>query len=722
MAKRPMGYIGFTLLCLLLTLSVACGQEQQQTSEGLVNAIEALGEASENVPESKDEVTIVEKGMDPDLQKETQAPVEVSPSQSIATEVPAFPSTPVVALSPTPVPSAIPTVTPTPTQTTYSPTSTPRPGTKIVRPLGGIHKEAGNAQTCWKRAADLNERLLCNLIDTSVAESLADLNQSAITPEPPDLVPFLLDKDDLGQMIVGTTRDVPNTHLRSDYVVHDLRQYNSFIPVQDDTLFVPVPAVLESDSWDKFLAMLDANELMQPDDVILEEWINALAFNYGSRKGVLDHNYPLYQRDDLDYEVFNSYRLRNTHIDLHADTAASPFSSDLNRFILRVTAVHAAPHFGRESDLVIVMDRSASMGSDDRLLVAKEVASLLAYHHHYDVFPKRDVGVITYSDTVEELLNIHGYEFYTDVSQMLERIYPTGHGIPVDAVKAAYASAAPDRNVNVVLFTDGLDGLSSAGYEELITLVESQVGNGHTLSVVDVNPDATTPNYALLNLANRGEGAYQNIRNFDDVLVFMDFKFRMIQSNSLRDAGMLVQFNEELVEKVRLIGYEDYEPSVGLSFPRGNHGFEGKRVALFDVYLKDTADFNPRAYDTRFRSGFLRGSNMSRSTKSVFRGYIVAHKPFTNEDRAYSQHFKEKDVLNYNANISLVPYIMIAGLGELMRKSPWACDGSDYLTVQSLIDYGVTASESDIYIHEIEDILRKVQILALTQNVDFCSR
>lgn len=721
------------LVVLLTAVTVAgCSREQTQDPDSLIESMkgldEATGETLTSGSQKTQDTTVVQNRLGtPVVQAEGTpgGPTSVSVEATVAS----VPNRPVVALSPTPIPSPTETpatqIIPTPQRAVVNPTATPAPGTVIVQPLGGIHRDAANASLCWTRVEEIHERLKCYLVDTSVTESLAQLNQVSITEEPAGLVPFELDKDEIPEVIVGTTIELPDTYMREDYDLHKLRQFNSFITLQSDVIHVPFPPTFETDSWDKFLSLLEQGKLIQPDDVIIEEWVNALPYNYLSPKhinGDTYYRFPLYSGSEQPYEIYNSFRLENPHVDLHVDMAASPFSDERNRFIMRVSAVHADPPVGRDSDLVILFDKSASMNEGSRILLGKEVAAIIAHHYEYESFDGK-VALLSYSDGVEEFVNFDNYEFYPNISDGLERIFPSGHGTPTEAIRWAYENIAGQSPIDVVLITDGLDGVSSNEYEGLSELLSSQVEEGNTFNIIDVNTSASVPNYALFNLANAGEGVYHHVTDLDDIRVFMDYKLRMLANNSLRDLGIVMLFRSELVESVRLIGYEDYEPSVGLNVHSGGFGFEGKRVAMFDIYLKDTADFDPSKFDRRtLFINHMFDSVLTRSAKVIANGYTISYMPFTREQKVFKQRFRERDILNYSPNQSLVPYIMVAGLGEIMRQSPWACDSNDYMSIQSLIDYGEGARSDQVLLHEIEDVLRRVQVLALKENIDLCNR
>ena len=261
---------------------------------------------------------------------------------------------------------------------------------------------------CWGEFPDKDARRLCLAIDTAATAQIAKLRGDDIVQNEPSAVAhFELSQSAVTPPLVGHETRFRQA-IRDGYNVFNLRQFNAPVELQGEQLSVPVPPVLESSNWDMFIELLNNNELMSPDDVLIEQWIQELDNGFVYER---NSRYPI-TNDTLVFDLHQELRLRNSHIDVVIDSGASPFFDDPYRFIMRLSALHADPVHLRELDIVFVLDRTASMAQDERLTLAKELIGLttsILESEGSSAVPLR-IGLITFGDETESVLSVGEYE------------------------------------------------------------------------------------------------------------------------------------------------------------------------------------------------------------------------------------------------------------------------------------------------------------------------
>jgi Ca-activated chloride channel family protein len=110
-------------------------------------------------------------------------------------------------------------------------------------------------------------------------------------------------------------------------------------------------------------------------------------------------------------------------------------------------------------------------------------------------------------------------------------------------------------NNRVILGTDGDFNVGVSSQDELISLIESKRDKGIFLTVVGVGRGNLNDGM-LEQVANHGNGTYEYIDNGDQAKkVFVDEYHKFYPA--AKDVKVQVEFNPEVVDSYRLIGYEN---------------------------------------------------------------------------------------------------------------------------------------------------------------------
>ena len=321
---------------------------------------------------------------------------------------------------------------------------------------------------------------------------------------------------------------------------------------------------------------------------------------------------------------------------------------------------------------------------------------------------------------------------YEKLISSLDKLYPLGHTPPSEAIDKAFSMDADDYPLHVVLITDDLSGIVSNSYQELRDIIRREETKENSFSVIDVNTSNSGPNYALMQLTNEGSGIYHRVVDKEDIIEFEMRRIRMIRDGTLRNVGMNLVVGRKMVESVRVIGHEEAETLTSTS-PPGNYPFEGKRTLMLDVWFRDGFSTGAARQDEIFIESFveLGGYVLGDFDEQgpMMNGAVYADSPFGGERVVYGQDFRPSGHLEHNPSIAIIPYIMITGLGELMRQSELACSDDSVLNLDALIEMGEVVNECrggcarwKEYVLPHVETLKKVKAITEEQNLDLCTR
>ena len=176
---------------------------------------------------------------------------------------------------------------------------------------------------------------------------------------------------------------------------------------------------------------------------------------------------------------------------------------------------------------------------------------------------------------------------------------------------------------------------------------------------------------------NLGSGLYHRVVDVNDINDFTYYKLGMLRHGSLRNVAMNLVTVGSLVESVRVIGHEEAEPLISTPLP-GNHGFEGKRTLMLDVKFNEEAIGLLQTANIRRLEGFDFKSQFFNNSAVMMRAFVYADIPFKDEEIVYSQKFYPAASLEFNPNVSLIPYVMMGWTpqlgqrrGQVKRDSRW---------------------------------------------------
>lgn len=256
------------------------------------------------------------------------------------------------------------------------------------------------------------------------------------------------------------------------------------------------------------------------------------------------------------------------YFDYHYDsTEAKPFVVDMeamdhpfktDKHILRVglQGQELAADTRPALHLTFLVDVSGSMSSADKLPLAKE-----AMHMLVDTLRDDDtVAMATYAGNISKILDPTHGDSKEKIHAAIDRLNSGGStamssGLDL-AYEMAWASFEAGAENRVVVLSDGDANVGNTSWTDMLKQIKSYADRGVTMSTIGLGM-GNYKDSSMEQLANKGDGNNFYIDSIAQAhRVFVeDFNSSMI--NIARDVKIQMEFNPEVVESYRLIGYEN---------------------------------------------------------------------------------------------------------------------------------------------------------------------
>ena len=256
------------------------------------------------------------------------------------------------------------------------------------------------------------------------------------------------------------------------------------------------------------------------------------------------------------------------YFDYHYDSSeAKPFVVDMeamvhpfkaDRHILRVglQGQELAADTRPALHLTFLVDVSGSMSSADKLPLAKE-----AMHMLVDTLRDDDtVAIATYAGNISKILDPTHGDSKKKIHAAIDRLNSGGSTAMSSGLDLAYEMAwnsfeAGAEN-RVVVLSDGDANVGNTSWTDMLKQIKSYADRGVTMSTIGLGM-GNYKDSRMEQLSNKGDGNnfYIDSRAQAHRVFVEDFNSSMI--SIARDVKIQMDFNPELVESYRLIGYEN---------------------------------------------------------------------------------------------------------------------------------------------------------------------
>ncbi len=280
------------------------------------------------------------------------------------------------------------------------------------------------------------------------------------------------------------------------------------------------------------------------------------------------------------------------------DAAPSPFAK--NRTIVRV-GVASKPLSVSErkpANLVFLVDVSGSMRSADKLELAKRSLRILV-----DNLKDGDtVALVTYAGSTRLVLPATSLEHKETILAAIEDLQPGGSTAMASGIDLAYAQAAKGlaggATSRVLVLSDGDANVGPASHEQILKQIAGKVKEGVTLSTIGFGM-GNYKDSLMEQLADKGNGNAFYIDGLSQAKRVFQEQLGSTLEVVAQDVKLQVDFNDALVKRYRLIGYENRNVADddfrNDKVDAGEIGAGHQVTALYELEWKDgiTADQTP---------------------------------------------------------------------------------------------------------------------------------
>lgn len=242
------------------------------------------------------------------------------------------------------------------------------------------------------------------------------------------------------------------------------------------------------------------------------------------------------------------------------------------------------------SNLVFLLDVSGSMGEPDKLPLLQSAFAELT-----DNLSSRDrISIVTYAS--EDTIVLEGAvgSEKRKIKQALNSLKAGGGTWGSRGIETAYALAEENfikgGNNRVILATDGDLNIGMTTEEELEELISKKKETGIFLSVLGFGTDNIKDN-KMETLADKGNGNYAYIDCMQEAKKVLSEEMTATLLTVCKDVKLQVEFNPELVEAYRLLGYDnrvlDRKDFQDDTKDGGEIGAGHSVTALYEIVLRE---------------------------------------------------------------------------------------------------------------------------------------
>ena len=243
---------------------------------------------------------------------------------------------------------------------------------------------------------------------------------------------------------------------------------------------------------------------------------------------------------------------------LTLELAPSPFAADARTEILRVAvrARDVADFERKPVALTLVVDNSGSMQEGGRLELVKRALSLLLR----ELRPGDSVALVKFSENASVVTSALPATRRGELETLIGAL-PIEGGTNVEAgltlgYEQALAALVPGAVNRIVLCSDGVGNIGETEAKALLARVEEARSKGLYLNTVGVGMGNHDDAF-LEELADKGDGVCHYVDSDAEAKrVFVDGLASAFQPVA-RDVKLQVEFDAALVERWRLLGYEN---------------------------------------------------------------------------------------------------------------------------------------------------------------------
>ncbi|MEN8242086.1 MAG: von Willebrand factor type A domain-containing protein [Chloroflexota bacterium] len=430
--------------------------------------------------------------------------------------------------------------------------------------------------------------------------------------------------------------DPPGDMFFEDYGV------NPFIDTEDDFLST-FAADVDTGSYTLARSYLNQGILPPEDAIRVEEFVNFFPQGYKSPSA----------RDTFSIQI---------------DGAPTPFTESERYQVIRVGVQgYQIPASERkDAALTFVIDVSGSMSNGDRLGIVQDALALLVGQ----LRSSDTVAIVAYTDTAWVVLEPTSARHEEEIIDAIYSLYPMASTNAEAGLIQGYrlaSSAYLARGINrVILCSDGVANVGNTGPGSIWESIEDYASEGITLTSIGVGMG----NYndeLMEQLADHGEGFYAYVDTHEEAeRLFVHDLVSTLQVIAM-DAKIQVEFNEDVVSRYRLIGFENRAVA--------DEDFRNNKVDAAEIGAGHSVT---ALYEIKLHAG---------AHGEIATVHLRWENPDTHRVEEISETFTTREMEDSFrlADEYFQMDVLVAEFAEILRESYWA-DGSEFEDVLEYAD------------------------------------
>ena len=375
------------------------------------------------------------------------------------------------------------------------------------------------------------------------------------------------------------------------------------------------------------------------------------------------------------------------NVSLNSEIATCPWDEDHHLLRLGMKGLTIADEDLPLANYVFLIDVSGSMNTPEKLGILKSGFKMMA-----DNLRDQDrVDIVTYAGSAAVWVQSTYGDETRKIKDAIDELGAGGSTAGAEGIITAYEIAEehfiPDGNNRVILGSDGDFNVGPSSVEELIELIEEKRESGIYLTVLGVGT-GNLNDHMMEQIANKGNGTYEYIDNADQlkkVFVYERSKFFSVAT----DSKIQITFNETMVEKYRLIGYEnrnlENEDFENDSTDAGEIGAGQTITALYELILQEGGAGEKYAqFDFRYK------------------------KPGNDQSRLLQHEVKTSPVAMSNASENMRFVAAVTGFGLITRESEYKGDVDKQMVIN--LANGARTFDPDGWREEFVDLVKDADL------------
>ena len=358
----------------------------------------------------------------------------------------------------------------------------------------------------------------------------ASYSSSAATAEAEDTDMYSNNVNTLSPDLKEKQNGAYNQREESDQREYDHVAENDFIAtaVENTSTFA---ADVDTASYSNLRGYLNSGSVIPEDAVRIEEMVNYFHYDY---------------KEPENGEPFS--------VNMEVDEC--PWNEDHQLVMIGLKAKAIDVSERKPTNFVFLIDTSGSMNSSDKLpLVKTAFIKLLNELNENDT-----VSIVTYAGSDKVVLEGVTGDNTDEIAEAIEELEAYGSTNGSAGINTAYDIAEDyfikGGNNRVILATDGDLNVGVTSQDDLTDLITEKKESGIYLSVLGFGNDNLKDN-KLETLADNGNGNYAFIDSRYEAKRVLVKEMGATLETVAKDVKLQTTFDESVVEKYRLVGYEN---------------------------------------------------------------------------------------------------------------------------------------------------------------------